>query len=236
MSNSWFAFKQFSIHQDRCAMKISTDACIQGAWTPLHGGPMRVLDIGTGTGLLALMTAQRAPDAIIDALELDGDAAAQADENVRDSPFADRIQVHHTDAHAFRAPHLYDLIICNPPFFSNSLQGPDAARNRARHTGSLHPANLPHLLLEHLAPEGIASLLWPPREHERFREHAASCDLHLLSFLQVQDRAGSRITRVVGIYGRHAGAARLEELVIKDSDGSYTSAFIGLLSPFYLRL
>lgn len=106
MSNSWFQFKRFTIHQDRCAMKVSTDACIQGAWTPLKQGVKRILDIGCGTGLLTLMLAQRTESAIIDAIELDEDAALQAKENVQKSPWKDRIKVIQADVR--------DYFSCNP--------------------------------------------------------------------------------------------------------------------------
>jgi tRNA1Val (adenine37-N6)-methyltransferase len=114
MSNTWFQFRNFTLQQDRCAMKITTDACIQGAWTPLAPMPQNVLDIGTGTGLLALMLAQRFPEVHIDAVEYDQSAAAQAQENTDASPFAARIRVINADIRSFSAETQYDNIICNP--------------------------------------------------------------------------------------------------------------------------
>ncbi|MGN6568280.1 MAG: tRNA1(Val) (adenine(37)-N6)-methyltransferase, partial [Flavipsychrobacter sp.] len=134
MSNQYFQFKQFRIEQDKCAMKVSTDACIQGAWTPIHDHVRHVLDIGTGTGLLSLMLAQRDPRMHIDAVELDEQAATQAKENIVSSPFSERIDIIHGDAKEYQANQQYDLIICNPPFFQNSLLGDNSKRNTARHT------------------------------------------------------------------------------------------------------
>src|SRR5437763_1278410 len=115
MSQSYFQFKQFTIHQDHCAMKVSTSACIQGAWTPIPDNAGSALDVGTGTGLLSLMLAQRAPQLSIDSIEIDAIAAAQANENVHQSPFADHIHLMQCDAKEYNPEKKYDLIICNPP-------------------------------------------------------------------------------------------------------------------------
>jgi tRNA1Val (adenine37-N6)-methyltransferase len=142
MANSYFDFKQFRIEQGNCGMKVSTDACIQGAWTPVPHGACRILDAGAGTGLLSLMLAQRAPEVMIDALEIDEAAAIQAGENISASAFADRIHIHHQDVRSFQPEDQYDLIICNPPFFINSLNSPEAARNLARHNHTLQQKDL----------------------------------------------------------------------------------------------
>jgi tRNA1Val (adenine37-N6)-methyltransferase len=237
MSNSYFSFKQFTVQQDACAMKVSTDACIQGAWTPLTENIKRVLDIGAGTGLLSLMIAQRAPDAYIDAIELNGSAARQAEENVAASPFAGRINVLNADATAWQSDEGYDLIICNPPFFRNSLTGPNAARNAARHTASLNLHSLIEVIARNLAIDGLSSIMWPADEQEAFAALAADSGLYMQRTLLVRDRAGTRITRIIGIYGRqNCAQPAVEELIIKSADGSYMPEFCRLLSPFYLRL
>src|SRR5688500_11779251 len=130
MANQYFQFKQFSIQQDRCAMKVSTDACIQGAWTPIADNVKDVLDIGAGTGLLSLMLAQRNYDIRIDAVELDVEAAQQAKENVASSPWKDRVEVIQADVTQHSFTKLYDMVICNPPFFNNSLLGDTDTRNQ----------------------------------------------------------------------------------------------------------
>jgi tRNA1Val (adenine37-N6)-methyltransferase len=236
MSNACFAFKQFTVQQDQCAMKVSTDACIQGAWTPVNVAMKRVLDVGAGTGLLSMMIAQRLPDAQIDALELNEPASLQAAQNVASSPFATRIQVMQADAAGWVAPYSYDLIICNPPFFKASLTGPDAARNAARHTGTLNPQSLSNLLLQHLSADGVASVMWPPPEHASFAMLAVASGFSMQALLRVHDKAGTRVTRVIGLYSRKPFAKPVaEELIIKSGDGSYTQAFVDLLKPFYLR-
>ncbi len=129
-----FQFKKFTIAQDRCAMKVGTDGVLLGAWA--RGGK-RVLDIGTGTGLVALMMAQRFTDAVVDAVEIDHDTAGQAMENVSSSPFANRVKVFAKALQGFEPDAPYDSIVTNPPFFSNSLLAPDSSRTMARHTVAL---------------------------------------------------------------------------------------------------
>lgn len=237
MSNAYFAFKQFTVRQDMSAMKVSTDACIQGAWTPVHAAMKHALDIGAGTGLLSMMIAQRLPGAQIDALELNESAALQAVENIAASTFASRIRVVQTDAADWLAPRSYDLIICNPPFFKNNLTGPDAARNAARHTATLNPQSLVNMLRQNLSADGIASVMWPPAGHELFASLATAAGFSIQATLSVCDKADSRVTRVIGIYSRQACTRPVtEELIIKSGNGNYTQAFIDLLSPFYLNL
>ena len=143
MSNSYFQFKQFTVFHDRCAMKVGTDGVLLGAWTRTGQG-CSILDIGTGTGLIALILAQRIPDARITAVELDREAALQAAENVRNSPWAARIEVVEADIrqYATRVSHPFDIIVSNPPFFNSSLHSPSEARTQARHTDSLSYAEL----------------------------------------------------------------------------------------------
>jgi tRNA1Val (adenine37-N6)-methyltransferase len=237
MSESFFQFKQFRVEQDRCAMKVSTDACIQAAWTPIPPYCRSILDVGAGTGLLSLMLAQRAPNVEILALENDAAAAQQAAENAGASPFAARVEVVHADASAWSCGERFDLIICNPPFFKNSLQGPDARRNQARHMSSLDAACLIRLTLAQLAPEGLASFLWPEEVHEAFAEEAQQAGVFLLKELRICHRAGSRVGRVAGIFGRNKPLdVALKTLFIKDSSDGYTEDFRDLLRDFYLAL
>ncbi len=236
MSNSYFAFKQFRIEQDQCAMKVSTDACILGAWTPVPSGAARVLDIGAGTGLLSLMIAQRAPASRITGLERNDRAAAQGAENAAASPFSDRVQIIQADALAWEERHQYELIICNPPFFRHSLLGPDKARNAARHSGELNPESLAAIIRRHLMPDGTASVIWPAIEFGLFREAAEGEGLQMQHELSIRDRPDGRINRIAGIFGSRQSACRREALSIRNNDGSYTSDFVRLLSPFYLAL
>lgn len=129
-----FAFKKFVIHQDRCAMKVGTDGVLLGAWA---NGGSRILDIGTGTGLIALMMAQRFAKATIDAVEIDAEAATQARENVAATAYADRISIAETAIQLYPTHHKYDAIVSNPPFFIDSLINPNAQRTTARHACAL---------------------------------------------------------------------------------------------------
>ena len=134
MANGYFQFKQFTVRQQHCAMKVGTDGTLLGAWAKASAGPCRVLDVGTGTGLIALMMAQRYPEALAVAIDIDEKAVFQAQENVTASPFADRIQVLEADVQTFADSEKFDSIVCNPPFFEDSLVCPDPQRTEARHT------------------------------------------------------------------------------------------------------
>ena len=236
MSNTYFEFKQFRIEQAMCAMKVTTDACIQGAWTPVLSGVKRVLDIGAGTGLLALMLAQRNTGISIDAVEFDHDAAKQASENVGASPWADRINIVEADIREFKAAHRYDLVITNPPFFNNSLLGDKDRKNHARHTLSLSYAGLLAAMEAHLDEGGYISILLPATEYELWKEMAMGSGWIETGKLSVKHRAHAPVKRVVGLFSK-TGSTYIESvLTIQDDDGSYTAGFTELLSQFYLGL
>ncbi len=143
MSNSCFQFKQFKINQDRCAMKVGTDGVLLGTWTDVSG-VQSILDVGTGTGLIALMLAQRSSAAIISGIEIDGDAAAQAVENVNNSPWREKINIEAVSLQTFtkNTGCRFDLIVSNPPYFNKSLKNPDAQRSVARHSDLLSRQDL----------------------------------------------------------------------------------------------
>lgn len=237
MSNTYFRFKQFKIEQDQCAMKVSTDACIQGAVAQVPAGVAAVLDLGAGTGLLSLMLAQRFPDVNITAIELDTAAFRQAQDNINDAPYRDRITVANEDARTFDPGIMYPFLICNPPFFSNSLKGPADARNQARHDDTLSQEDLLRLMDRVLTPDGTACFLWPAAEQLNWERLLARSGYYLHYRLQVRDRAHTRITRIISICSRIPVANPVEEeLIIKDENGTYTALFSDLLSPFYLHL
>ena len=234
---TYFAFRQFTIHQERCAMKVSTDACIQGAWLPLDNGIRRVLDVGTGTGLLSLMLAQRGAQLIIDAIEIEPAAVVQATQNVQASPFAPQIKVIEADARIFEPSFLYDLIVCNPPFFSQDLTGPDAARNAVRHDALLSAADIISLAGRALQPTGRLCIMWPPRRMEAWEALMRNAGFHNHAMLTVRNKEGARASSIISLWGRYTAAfCRDETLIIRVPDGSYTADFIHLLQDFYLRL
>ncbi|MBK8339943.1 MAG: methyltransferase [Flavobacteriales bacterium] len=167
MPKAEFRFKQFTVQQDRCSMKVSTDGVLFGAWAD-YANAKRILDIGTGTGLLALIAAQRNTEAWIDALEIDDDAAAQAAENVAASPWADRIRVHRADARRVHAGDPYDLILCNPPYYSGYSASPDARIGLAKHSGELTFPELIDAVGKHLAPTGRLAVIIPANREKQF--------------------------------------------------------------------
>lgn len=236
MSNSYFQFKQFTIRQERCAMKVSTDACIQGAWVPVADNVKTVLDIGTGTGLLSLMLAQRYSHIQIDAIEIDANAAAQAQENIAASPWADRITVIQADATNHTFGKQYDMVICNPPFFNNSLLGDNVQRNQVRHTLILTYNALFNIIQKVLKPHGYAAILLPAAEHEEWRALLENKRWGITKELQVFPKQDVNYNRVVSICTANAQTTHTEHLQIYATGGGYTDAFTALLQPFYLKL
>lgn len=158
MMKDEFAFKQFTIKQDLCAMKVGTDGVLLGTWAQ---GGSRILDVGTGTGLIALLMAQRFPNATLEAIDVEESACKQAEENFLNSPFSDRLQVFHTSLQTFQPNSQYDAIVCNPPYFVDSLKNPDIKRSIARHTDALPFKSLFHHAARLLKPEGEFSIIIP---------------------------------------------------------------------------
>jgi tRNA1Val (adenine37-N6)-methyltransferase len=236
MSNNYFRFKQFTVQQDKCAMKVSTDACIQGAWTPVDENVSSVLDIGTGTGLLSLMLAQRSEGIHIDAIELDEDAATQAVENITSSPWKDRIEVIHADVRNYVFNKQYDMVICNPPFFNNSLLGSNDGRNNVRHTLSLSYPDLFTVIGKALKPAGYASVLLPVAEHAEWERIVRANGWYFSRLLKVHPKGNVPANRVVSICTPLQTSCTEEALQIYDSGGSYTELFTGLMKNYYLRL
>jgi tRNA1Val (adenine37-N6)-methyltransferase len=240
MPNDYFQFQQFRIEQGACAMKVSTDACLLGAAANLAGAT-RLLDIGTGTGLLALMAAQRHPTVEIEAVEIDATTAAQAAANAAASPWAARIWVRAMSLAEYAATHPapFSHIVCNPPFFRQSLPSAEAARNTARHAGpaSLSFGEISAFAAQFLGPSGRLTVLLPPPEMQVFATEAVAAGLFLHSRLAVRHRPGGRVTRHISSFGREAATVTATELVIQDDTGTeYSAEFRALLAGFYLAL
>jgi tRNA1Val (adenine37-N6)-methyltransferase len=177
MASHVFRFERFAVHQDRCAMKVGTDSVVFGAWVGVSGYH-RILDIGTGTGVLALIAAQRNAEAWVHAVEIDTDAAAQAAENAQASPWADRIRVHHMDVRRMRSDTPFDLVLSNPPYYPGRYVSSDARERVAKHGVELGFPELLTAVSRVLAPHGTFAVIVPAdREHE-FRALALEHGLH----------------------------------------------------------
>ena len=177
MANDFFQFKQFTIHQQHCAMKVGTDGTLLGSWASAPAGACRILDVGTGTGLIALMMAQRFPDARVTGIDIDTDAVVQASENALESPFKERIMIREGDVTSMEDADGFDAIVCNPPFFDRSLTCPDQQRTEARHTVSLTYRQLMESAFRLLKDDGRLSAIIPSDCRSRLESEA-----HLVGF------------------------------------------------------
>lgn len=215
-------------------MKVCTDACILGAYTDIGVGG-RVLDIGTGTGLLALMAAQRNPTALVDAVEVDDTAFEQAVENVANTPFASRVQVWQGRIQDFNSADLYDRILTNPPFYTNHLRSPDPALNRALHTDELPFNELVTTVTRLLKPDGKWWILLPPYETEKLTKLAEEIGLLPFKRMSLRHQTEKPVFRVITGYSYNQQPVQEETLDIREADGKrYTPEFQTLLRDFYL--
>lgn len=232
MGNS-FQFKKFAVSQDHCAMKVGTDGVLLGAWA--RGGD-RILDIGTGTGVIALMMAQRFPQAMIDAIEIDHDAAAQAAENAARSPFADRIHITETALQNFNPDIHYNIIVTNPPFFAHSLRAPETSRSLARQTDSLPFAAIFSFAKDHLAPDGELSAIIPSDYLDEFSQEAFLRGLFLSRLYKVRtvERKPAKRCLVAFSLLRPAAFDRREVNLLEDGN-KRSSWYAELTGEFYLK-
>ena len=235
-ANTHFSFKKFTIHQDQTAMKVTTDACILGAYTTVDKTE-KILDIGTGTGLVAMMLAQRS-DAQIDAVEIDINAYNQAYCNIHESIFKEQISVFNSSIQSF-AEHFeyqnqYDLIVSNPPFFQNHLKSATVSRNNSLHTDTLSFEDLLEAVLRLLSPNGTFVVLLPAYESSVFEQLSVSKELYPHKKLTIRHRKGSKILRIITTFGRIKKEILNQELIIKNPDESYSPDFQLLLKEYYL--
>lgn len=216
-------------------MKVGTDGVLLGAWADVVGC-RSLLDVGTGTGLVALMAAQRAPEAHITALEIDTAAATQAAENVAASPFADRVCVLQGDVRGFQTKEPFDALLCNPPYFERSLHCPDSARSTARHGDSLSLDALAEVAARLLSDGGSLSVVLPAERRTDMVVAAATRSLFLTRETLVRTLPSKAPKRVLLAFARHASACSPQTLCIEVSPGTYSPDFIALVRNFYLKL
>lgn len=233
MGNSWFQFQQFRIHQDRCAMKISTDAILLGSLANAEN-PEKILDIGTGTGVIALMLAQRFPGSKVTAVEVDSDAAAQAGENFRESQFSERLAVFQGRIQDFPNEKKFDLIVSNPPFFPDHLKSQDSKRNKALHTDELSFQELIEKVKELLSGSGYFWVILPPRQMQDLELLAQKSGLHLFQKIRVKDQNQTPVHREISGFAFQEKDKKEEILVLKEEDLTYSGSYSSLLSGFLL--
>lgn len=229
-----FQFKQFTIHQQRSAMKVGTDGVLIGAWASVRANDRTILDIGTGTGLIALMLAQRNPEAEVVAVEIDSESAAQARDNVAASPWSDRVIVEECAVQDFVSDLKFDLIVSNPPYFVDSQKCPDGSRNTARHTDTLSFSELMKAAERLLAPDGRFAVIVPA---ESAMSVIAAGNMHLVRRCDVRTKPSAQPKRVMLEFSpRFEGAALREEFTIGDgTNGGYSPEYVALTRDFYLK-
>lgn len=234
MSNPYFRFKQFTIYHDRCAMKVGTDGVLLGAWANV-GKCDTILDVGTGSGLIALMLAQRGGECI-DAVEIDRNAAEQAAENVCRSPFAGKVHILHTSfvEYSSRTSVRYDLIVSNPPYFIDALRPENKQRLMARHTDELSYEELVTGVCTLLNDDGRFALILPCDHFERFSRLACDAGLNLARKTLVCPTPLSQPRRILMEWSRLQEDCRNDTLTIETARHCYTDDFNTLTKEFYL--
>ena len=245
MSSPFFRFKQFIVWHDRCAMKVGTDGVLLGAWAGASESSeeasqptiKRILDIGTGSGLVALMLAQRFPHAFVDGIDIDSSAVQQAEENFSRSPFAARMRACCCPLQEWMQKEPYDMIVSNPPYFSNSLECPNDMRTNARHDNMLTFAGL----LEHsnrlLSPEGVLSLVLPADAEKAIMKEARLQHLHCVRLCRVYTTATKPAKRILISFAHQERKGMLltsETLCLSEAAHPRSAAYSALTQDFYL--
>lgn len=231
-----FKFKQFDVDQSGCAMKINTDGVLLGALANADH-PRAILDIGTGTGVIALMLAQRFSSTDIDAVEIDQSAAETAGQNFQNSPYADRLSIFNSGFAEFFDQYpdkKYDLIVSNPPFYINSLKSLEAKTELAKHADSLFFDGLLSFVSKHICESGILSMILPVDTAEMVDRLAAKHKLNLQKTILIQSFSESKPHRVVVVYGLKEAQIIAGKFVIYKSVGSYSEEYINLLRPYFI--
>jgi len=234
-----FVFKQFKVFQNRSAMKIGTDGVLLGAWTPIkEKNTHAILDIGTGTGVIALQLAQRSTANIIDAVEIDADAYEECVSNFEASPWADRLFCYHASIQEFASQieDSYDLIVSNPPFYLEKVTTQDPKRNLARFSESL-PFN--HLLVccsKMLSKQGVFTTIIPRKEEDNFIREAKKHHLYPFKISRVKGTNTSKEKRSMIAFSKSVKEIQVETLIIEKERHIYTEDYKNLVKDFYLKM
>ncbi|MGV3458830.1 MAG: tRNA1(Val) (adenine(37)-N6)-methyltransferase [Flavobacterium sp.] len=234
-----FSFKQFTIRQDKCAMKVGTDGVLLGAWAPVEHNPYSILDIGAGTGLIGLMLAQRSNAEQIDALEIDEDAYEQCVDNFEASPWADRLFCYHAGLDEFmeEPEDEYDLIVSNPPFYTEDYKSGDDKRDAARFTDAMPFEDLIEAASLLLSDDGIFAVIIPFKEEEHFIELAKENELYPKKITHVKGMLNTETKRSLIAFSRNQSIGTvIDELIIENARHSYTEGYISLTKNFYIKM
>lgn len=232
-----FRFKQFQVDQEHAAMKVGTDGVLLGAWA--SGGTVvnRMLDVGTGTGLIALMLAQRFPGAAIDAIDLSELSAQQALFNFAQAPWSDRLQAFHASLGEWvkHAGKQYDLLVCNPPFFANGWKVEDPGRSLARKAEHLPPAELAAAADRLLLPDGVWCVIIPEAAKKAWLQAASDCGWRLRSVTDVYTKKESNAERCLLAWDRSTTAPKVTALSLYAGEG-FSDAYLQLVQDFYWNM
>jgi tRNA1Val (adenine37-N6)-methyltransferase len=239
MPNTFFQFKQFTVHQEQSALKVSTDSCLFGAWSSRIASEKNniksILDIGTGTGLLILMLAQNV-QAKIDGIEIDHPSFEEAQKNINNSPWKERLRIFKGDVNRFEFEAKYDLIISNPPFYEGDLKSDAVNRNLAMHDTGLKLNELLRVVNENLNNDGWFAVLLPYHRNEKFIAMAKDSNLFLLKRVDIKQTYKHSFFRSFLLFGRKKEEVNSSNIVVKDDANQYTPEFIDLLKEYYLYL
>ena len=233
-----FQFKKFTINQDRCAMKVGTDGVLLGAWCPIDNNPFSILDIGAGTGILSLMIAQRSKAEQIDAIEIDEDAFEQCVDNFESSPWSDKLFCFHAGLDEFmeEPEDEYDLIISNPPFYTEDYKTENAQRDLARFSDALPFEDLVEAANFLLSENGIFAVIIPFKEEEKFIALANDFELHPFKITRVKGTPTTEIKRSLLAFSKTQKQTLIDELIIETARHQYTEEYIDLTKDFYLKM
>lgn len=232
-----FKFKQFEIAQDKCTMKVGTDGILLGAWANVEGAS-EILDIGAGTGLIALMLAQRAASATITGVEIEEHACSQASENAANSPWADRIKIEKDSIQDFAKfpPNEYDLVVSNPPFFSGGTFSDNQERNNVRHTIKLPTGDLLSAARKVMSKNGKFCVILPYLEGLRLVDQASNYRLYCTKMTEVFGKKSKPVERLLLQFETSEKELEKDSIVVYQEDGKYTADYVGLTKDFYLKM
>ena len=235
--NPYFKFKQFTVWQSNSAMKVCTDSCLFGAlFKRLALNPGRILDIGTGTGLLALMSAQQFPDAYIDALEVADSACKDAEMNFSSSPFSKRLRLIKSSVQCFTPAEQYDLVISNPPFYENQLKTGDKDADLARHSTSLNKADLAQSIARLLHPNGLCLILIASSSEQALEHDLNKKGLRVIQRIHISNQITEAPFRTILSLAFSTGVSENLSMHLYEPTGLYSDQVYDLFKPFYTSL